>query len=165
MKVIKSEQFSKWYKKLGEISEFNYKLLHGILNNNAYVSKWNKDVSPLCEICKDEENIEHLLIDCKIIKTIWEKVSSFLKFDITWKIIVLGFYAEVSDKTLLLNNLIAFITFSMYKYKMKCRLKDEKMSEKNLLFSLKSNLCMQNTVLKMTGCIRNDIYHDIGDYL
>lgn len=61
-----------------------------------------------------------------------------------------------------------FITFSMYEYKMKCRLKDEEMSEKNLLFSLKSNLCMQNTVkkiLKMTGCIRNDIYHEIGDYL
>ena len=107
--------YEKW------ISEFNYKLLHGILNNNAYVSKWNKDVSPLCEICKDEENIKHLLYDCKIIKTIWEKVSSFLKLDVTWKIIVLGFYAEVSDKTLLLNNLIAFITFSMYKYKMKCR--------------------------------------------
>lgn len=43
------------------ISEFNYKLIHGILNNNAYVSKWNKDVSPLCEICEDEENIKHLL--------------------------------------------------------------------------------------------------------
>lgn len=102
-------------------------MLHGVLNNNAYVSKWNKDVSPLCEIhvCKDEENITHLLYDCKIIKTILEKVSSFLKFDIAWKIIVLGFYNEISDKTLLLNNLIAFITFSMYKYKMKCRLKDE----------------------------------------
>ena len=30
------------------IAEFNYKLLHGILNNNVSVSKWNKDVSPLC---------------------------------------------------------------------------------------------------------------------
>lgn len=64
-----------------------------------------------------------------------------------------------------LSQKMPFITFSMYEYKMKCRLKDEKMSEKNLLFSLKSNLCMQNTVLKMTGCIRNDIYHEIGDYL
>ena len=45
------------------IAEFNYKLLHGILNNNLSilifekylsVSKWNKDVSPLCEICETE---------------------------------------------------------------------------------------------------------------
>lgn len=35
------------------------------------------------------------------------------------------------------------------------------MSEKNLLFMLKSNLGMQNTF----ASIRNDIYHDIGDYL
>lgn len=80
------------------ILEFNYKLLHGILNNNAYVSKWNKDVSQFGEICKDEEHIKHLLYDCKINKTIWEKVSSFLKFDATWKIIVLiGFFNEISD--------------------------------------------------------------------
>ena len=38
------------------IAEFNYKLLHGILNNNVSVSKWNKGVSPLCEICKTEED-------------------------------------------------------------------------------------------------------------
>lgn len=25
------------------ISEFKYKFLHGISNNNVYVSKWNKD--------------------------------------------------------------------------------------------------------------------------
>ena len=38
------------------IAEFNYKLLHGIFNNNVSVSKWNKGVSPLCEICKTEED-------------------------------------------------------------------------------------------------------------
>ena len=52
------------------IAEFNYKLLHGILNNNVSVSKWNKDVSPLCEICKTEKDTRHLLFDCKIVKPI-----------------------------------------------------------------------------------------------
>lgn len=39
------------------------------------------------------------------------------------------------------------------------------MLEKNLLLMLKSKLYMQNTVLKMTDCNKNDIYHDIGDRL
>lgn len=42
---------------------------------------------------------------------------------------------------------------------------DDKMSEKNLIFILKSNLCMQSTVLKITVCVSNYIYHDIGDFL
>lgn len=83
--------------------------------------------------CKDEENIKHLLYDGKIqIYTIWEKDNSFLKFDITWTIFVLRFYTEISDKTLLLNNFIALIILSVYKYKRVCSLKDEKMSKKKL---------------------------------
>ena len=52
------------------IAEFNYKLLQSILNNNVSVSKLNKDVSPLCEICKTEEDTRHLLYECKIVKPI-----------------------------------------------------------------------------------------------
>ena len=40
------------------ISEFYYELLHGIMNNNVFVSKWNKDVSPLCEILQDRRRHE-----------------------------------------------------------------------------------------------------------
>lgn len=50
------------------ISEFNYKLLHGILNNNAALSKWNKVITPLCENCEIEDDMNHLLFDCKIVK-------------------------------------------------------------------------------------------------
>lgn len=54
-----------------------------------------------------------------------------------------------------------FIAFSMYKYKMKCRLKGEKMSEKNLLFSLKRNLyakyCSKNDWLTVLEKISTTI--------
>ena len=79
------------------------------------MSKLNKDVSPLCEICKTEEDTSYLLYDCKIVKPIWEKVGSFLNFDIAWKIIVLGFFHETNEKTWTLNNLLAFITFILFK--------------------------------------------------
>ena len=147
------------------ISEFNYKLLNGILNNNVFVSKWNKDVSPLCEICKTEEDTKHLLYDCKMNKSIWQKVNSFFNFDITWKIIVLGFFYENNEKVLLLNNLIAFITFIMYKYKMKCRIKNESISETNLRRNLKYELFTHHAVLKNIGKVKNDIYYKIGNAL
>ena len=60
------------------IAEFNYKLLNDILNNNVYVSKWNKDVSPFCTFCNIEEDIKHVLYDCEIVKPIWEKLVPFL---------------------------------------------------------------------------------------
>lgn len=80
-----------------------------------------KDVLPFCTFCKLKEDIKHLLYnyDCEIVKPIWEKTSSFLKFTVTWKIIVLGFYNEVNEKTLVLNNLIAFVAYTIYKYKVK----------------------------------------------
>ena len=51
------------------------------------------------------------------VKPIWQKVGSFLNVDIAWKLIVLGFYHETNEKTWTLNNLLAFITFVLYKYK------------------------------------------------
>ena len=79
------------------IAEFNYKLLHGILNNNVSVHMWNKNVSPMCEKCKCIEDIKHLLYDCKLTTYIWQVVSLYFNFEITWKIIVLGFYNEVNS--------------------------------------------------------------------
>lgn len=34
-----------------QIAEFEYKLLHNILNNNLCVSKWNLNVKMSCENC------------------------------------------------------------------------------------------------------------------
>ena len=110
------------------IAEFNYKLLNCILNNNLNVSKWNKDVSPLCEHCMIVEDIEHLLYNCKLCENIWKKISLYIGFKVTWKILVVGFHSEINIKTNRLNNLLSFICFTMYKYKMKCRLKKETMS-------------------------------------
>ena len=49
------------------------KLLHCILNNNIAVSKWNKTVSPLCDVCFVDEDIKNSLFECNIVKNIWQK--------------------------------------------------------------------------------------------
>ena len=61
-----------------------------------------------------------------------EEIGYFLKIDGTWKVIVLGFYHENNDNTIFQNNLLSFIGLSMFKYKMKCRVLKEKMSEQDL---------------------------------
>lgn len=93
-------------------------------------------------------------------QTYLEKIGSFLKFTVTWKIIVLGFYDEVKEKTLVLNNLKACVAYTIHKYKMKCRFHDETMSKKKILYVLKGKLNVQNTVLRKIDYIRNNIYQD-----
>ena len=66
------------------IAEFNYRLPHGILNNNLSVNKWNKNVSPLiCEKCLCIEHVKHLLFDCQLTKYIWQVIGIYFNFEIT----------------------------------------------------------------------------------
>ena len=140
-------------------------ILHGIMNNNVCVSKWNKTVSPLCEVCNVNEDIKHLLYDCKIVKHFWERISMYLKFDVTWKIVVLGFYNEISEKTSFLNNFLSFISFTIYKYKMKCRIQKERMCEQDLRHKLKNTLFLQNVIITSIGRNKNDFYKNVGNFL
>ena len=59
-----------------KIAEFNDKLLHCILNNNLPISKWNKTVSPLFDICLIDEDIKYSLFECNIVKNIWQNSSN-----------------------------------------------------------------------------------------
>lgn len=80
------------------IAEFNYKLLNDILNNNVYVSKWNRDVSPFCSFCNIEEDIKHVLYDCEIVKPIWEKLVPFLSLLLLGKLLYLDFTLKSTKK-------------------------------------------------------------------
>ena len=153
-------QISYAYEKV--VAEFNYKLLNGILNNNLIVSKWNKNISPKCEICNCDDDIKHLLFECNLVENIWKIISDFLKFEISWKTLVIGFNREFNNKTIKLNNLLSFVCYRIYKYKMKCRVKYEVMSENNLRESLKHSLLTQNTVLKKAKKITDDLYYKLS---
>ena len=96
---------------------------------------------------------------------IWQVVSLYFNFEITWKIIVLGFYNEVNSKTIRLNNIISFVCYKIYKYKMRCRLLQENMCEFNLVRMLKNELKKQNSVLKSTGKLTDDLYNNLSDVL
>ena len=63
-------------------------------------------------------------------------------------------------KTWTLNNLLAFITFILYKYEMKCRVKNETLRQR-----LKYELFTENSVLRNINQIKYDIYYKMGESL
>lgn len=67
----------------------------------------------------------------------------------------------------MLNNLMSFVCFTIYKYKMKCRFDNEIMSERNLIQVLKYNLCLQNDILNHAKKFRsyNNMFTNLGNYL
>ena len=111
----------------------NYKLLYGIL-----WSKWN-----------------NLDVQCTCIPIVWTiswyvycvwLVYCLIKIDVTWKAIVLVFIMKSMKKYFPMKIWPSFIGFLLHKYKMKCRVLKEKISEQVLLNELRKILLMQNTV-------------------
>jgi hypothetical protein len=78
-----------------------------------------------CPLCNTEEDIKHLIYDCNLTKLIWDKVSNALNFNITWKNVVFGFYLTCNNTSYLYNNMISFVAYKLYKYKMKCKILNE----------------------------------------
>ena len=82
-----------------KVAEFNFQLLNNILCNKIFLKKIKKTESEMCHLCKiDIENNEHLIYCCENVKHIWKTTSKIVKFDINWKHICIGFYAETIQK-------------------------------------------------------------------
>lgn len=68
------------------------------------------------------------------------KSIRILKLNITWKTIAVGFFYKFSDATKILNTVISFVGYKIYKYKIKCTLQNEIPNENALLNVLKTSL-------------------------
>ena len=69
-------------------------MLHNLLNNRKYLSKW-KDIYPLCVLVAMIV-LKQTNIYCMNVKM--SKKYGILKFDVSWKHIVVGFYHEMNEK-------------------------------------------------------------------
>lgn len=103
--------------------------------------------------------------DCKIVKHFWEMISIYLRFEITWKTVVLGDYNEISKKTSFLKKFLSFISFTLYKYKRKFRIQKARMCEQDLRHKLKNTLFLQMVIITSTGRNKNDFYKNVGNFL
>ena len=72
-------------------------------------------------------------------KNIWFKFEKCLNCTLNWKIIVLG-YSFGSVYTDCVEQCISMIAMSIYNYKIKCKMKDSKYNEQELLHHLKLDI-------------------------
>ena len=60
---------------------FQYRLMNNYLITNCRMSKWSKNVSPLCTFCqKEDETVIHLLCLCPMVKKLWEALKRWLYY-------------------------------------------------------------------------------------
>ena len=123
------------------VCEFNYKLINNLLCCNLSLNRCKIRPTKHCDYCKhDVENMRHLIFDCENVMEIWYKTSIILDFVIQWKHIILGFFYESNNKITFFNELISFIAFKIYKYKMKCRYNKTIEDKTGLLLYVKNSL-------------------------
>ena len=79
------------------------------------------------------------------------------KYRTEWKIIVIGFPAYCRKNTFILNNVLSFIAYKIYNYKMKCRILNENVTNVSLLCFLENALAQFHFITKLAKSIECDL--------
>jgi hypothetical protein len=88
--IYKSTQSTK-------IRNFQYRLTHRILGINSKLHDWGIKNSPLCDLCKKEqETYIHLFCECEKIQTLWQKIKQ-------WTLQNTGHHLEISQINIILG--------------------------------------------------------------
>lgn len=99
-----------------KIAQISYKLLFRIVPCNFWLKKCKLKESDLCDVCGQVETIEHLFFECDRVSTIWSLIETHFKIKIRLKHLILGYYNQMNNFTMLLNYLIAIVLFTIYKH-------------------------------------------------
>ena len=129
-----------------KISEFNYKIIHSILPCGYILSKWCDDRKQLCDVCDVNETIVHLIWECKLAQTLWKRVSTVLRTEITKEDIFLG-----TNRDSTTNYAISVVSYNLYKYR--------QMSWNND-FIRSSNGLLQNLIMDIK--FRHQVYQKLS---
>ena len=106
----------------------HFKILHNIYPSNILLKKMGIKNSDLCEYCKERDIIEHMFINCKLLKGFWRDVFQTIykhtneRFPQTENDILFGYNYETvrvgKDKINIANHilLIAKLSISKFRY-------------------------------------------------
>ena len=122
-----------------KLSEFKYKILLNFLSCGERLSQWNKEVSKYCDICRESENIPHLLFLCPRVNRIWKLIGKELNLDINLKHIIFGFWIN-SENLYVRNLLIAIISYSIHSSWTRCKFESKSYTQVNITINIKKNL-------------------------
>jgi hypothetical protein len=105
-----------------------YKLIHRILAVNHNLKKWKRIDNSTCNLCGDEETIEHFIFHCPDSTTLWASIMKWWKSEFEFSIpitileVLFGIPNEINDKYInLLNVVILHAKYYIYYAKKKRR--------------------------------------------
>ena len=108
---------------LNKIGQFQYKVLNNLICCKRNLHIWKLSNTNLCPHCKVVDDYEHFFISCSQNRNLWREFSDYCKtvkcltFNPSLSTIIGGL--NVMNKSFyLVNVLIEFVTFSIYKSKM-----------------------------------------------
>ena len=87
----------------------NFKMLHGILSCKKNLKRWKIKTDDECDVCKEQQTIEHLLWDCCYVKSLWKIVEHVCGIEISFGK-VLG-----TDGFIGYDHVLTLISFLIYK--------------------------------------------------
>ena len=98
-----------WLEKEIKLKEFNFKVLHGILPCNKNLKQWKIRMSDCCDVCEEIQTIEHLLWNCRYVKSLWKIVESVLDTKLNFDLI-LGINNSCKEPYVL--TLVSFLVYN-----------------------------------------------------
>ena len=105
-----------------KFKEFNFKLLHGMLPCNKNLKSWKLKSDDACDVCQQQQSIEHLLFDCTYVKPLWNMIERVCDFHISFNKILGIDECNKQDRVLTL------ISFLIYKEWLLLSLENKKRS-------------------------------------
>ncbi len=98
---------------------FQYRVMHRTLVTREKLYEWKMSESDLCTFCDEEiETIEHLFLECEVIKAFFKKILNWFKYKT-------GMLVTVTNEQLLFGNtavkIIDFVLLQAKKYVYFCR--------------------------------------------
>ena len=136
---------------------FQYKILNNILYLNNKLHKIGFSDTPLCSYCNQHnETINHLFVECRVSKTLWNDIKSYFQDiitipDLDLQSAVLGFFNDDGD--LALNNILLIFKLCLYRFRNKKtpnfqlflkNLYDRESLERNIVMSNATKLAFHN---------------------
>ena len=120
-----------------KLAEFNYKVLNNILSCGSNLKKWKKQENDQCEICKQTDDVLHLVVFCNLAEYTWLLASQATDLQLKNSIEEIIFAKTVSQDVTII---ISILSFLLYKYWLTSNLESKTRSKESYMYFLKGEL-------------------------
>ena len=153
-----------------KLTEFSYKMIHGLLVSREILYKWKRVESSFCPTWKEMENVKHIYFDCKRIQEIWNVIGRLIGIKVQWKHIILGFAEDLVIHKFR-NTLFKIVLYAIFKSWLQGIENKDKYIIYNMVWqNVLNDIHLWNKVLRLTSIyqkhpsvrvIWNNFYHKL----